>query len=178
MRGPEPLPSGAAQGKAQPEVTDVEYEEVVDTKYVHPRPLVLIGLDKGQVHRMPLVHRDPPSHGLAMNTATKTRVQIAAEYGVSPRTLSRWLKRRDIRLSRGLLGQPLGKPAKGRISRGEGFWHGESEQLLRIWLGTRRVSLPDHVASSCFGQILGSSFSNVWQDFFSGRLSHAWRSAR
>ena len=38
-----------------------------------------------------------------MNTAAKTRVQIAAEYGVSPRTLSRWLKRRDIRLSRGLI---------------------------------------------------------------------------
>lgn len=38
-----------------------------------------------------------------MNTAAKTRAQIAAEYGVSPRTLSRWLKRRAVRLSRGLL---------------------------------------------------------------------------
>ncbi|GAB4421331.1 MAG: hypothetical protein OHK0039_35970 [Bacteroidia bacterium] len=64
------------------------------------------------------MHLALPDYFLTMNTSAKTRTQIAAEYGISPRTLSRWLKRRDIRLSRGLLGpkeqaliyQVLGRP--------------------------------------------------------------------
>ena len=34
---------------------------------------------------------------------SKTRTQLAAEYGVSPRTLSRWLKRQNLSVSPGLL---------------------------------------------------------------------------
>jgi uncharacterized protein YjcR len=37
------------------------------------------------------------------NYTTKTRLQIADEYGVSPRTLRRWLKRDHIQVTAGLL---------------------------------------------------------------------------
>ena len=50
----------------------------------------------------------------------KTRAQIAAEYGVSTRTLRRWLQRHEVPVSSGLLcpkdqariHQALGKPAR------------------------------------------------------------------
>ena len=37
------------------------------------------------------------------NCHTKTRAQIADEYGISPRTLRRWLQREQIEVPNGLL---------------------------------------------------------------------------
>jgi len=54
--------------------------------------------------------------------SAKTRTQIAAEYGICPRTLRRWLKREQVNVSSGLLCpkeqariyQALGTPAPHR----------------------------------------------------------------
>ncbi len=36
-------------------------------------------------------------------TGVKTRKQIADEYGISPKILSRWLKKQNIKLTTGLI---------------------------------------------------------------------------
>jgi len=38
-----------------------------------------------------------------MGDKAKTRTEIASEYGISRRTLQRWLKKEDISLSKGLV---------------------------------------------------------------------------
>lgn len=60
-----------------------------------------------------------------MSHKAKTRIEIAAEYGISRRTLQRWLKKEKIEVSRGLIKpeelkriyDKFGKPEKEKRNR-------------------------------------------------------------
>ena len=63
------------------------------------------------------------------NHSTKTRAQIADEYGVSPRTLRGWLKRGNIQITAGLLSpkdqariyEALGHPERNHATNGGSY---------------------------------------------------------
>jgi predicted site-specific integrase-resolvase len=60
-----------------------------------------------------------------MSSKAKTRIEIAEEYGISRRTLQRWLKKEKIEVSKGLIKPEelnriydrFGKPEKEKANR-------------------------------------------------------------